>query len=120
MKLNSTGEIAWQKTIGGFDMEELEAIIQTSDGGFLLGGRSSSSISGDKTENSFGDYDYWVVKLGAESCSLPSGLYADNITSTSAEIHWDTIAVDNKFKVYYHPIGDSAWANRKQKRTQES
>jgi hypothetical protein len=44
-------------------LDELHSISQTAHGGYICGGFSRSSISGDKTENSFGDNDYWVVKL---------------------------------------------------------
>ena len=63
MKLTSTGSITWQNTIGGSDMDALSDVIQTSDGGYLLGGYSSSGISGDKSEANLGSDDYWVVKL---------------------------------------------------------
>jgi hypothetical protein len=36
---------------------------ETTDGGYILGGSSSSGISGEKTQNSRGNDDYWVVKL---------------------------------------------------------
>jgi len=62
VKIDSIGIILWQNTIGGAGYEMLQSIIQTSDGGYLLGGDSFSDISGDKTENSIGDNDYWVVK----------------------------------------------------------
>ncbi len=55
--------IQWQNTIGGNFYDELFSVIQTTDGGYLLGGHSSSGISGDKTEASQGEYDYLVVKL---------------------------------------------------------
>ncbi len=55
-------EIEWQNTIGGNVGEELYSIQQTTDGGYILGGQSSSNISGDKTENCFGSSDYWIVK----------------------------------------------------------
>ena len=58
-------EIEWQNTIGGSGVEFLNYTQQTSDGGYILGGRSNSGVSGDKTEPSKGDYDYWVVKLDA-------------------------------------------------------
>ena len=63
MKLTSTGSITWQNTIGGSDMDALSDVIQTSDGGYLIGGYSSSGISGDKSEANLGSDDYWVVKL---------------------------------------------------------
>ncbi|MBK7971096.1 MAG: hypothetical protein IPK08_20440 [Bacteroidetes bacterium] len=36
--------------------------MQTADGGYILGGWSTSGISGDKTENGGGYTDYWIVK----------------------------------------------------------
>lgn len=65
VKLNSNGTIQWDKTIGGSSADLLRDVIQTTDGGFLLGGYSTSNISGDKTENSQGNYDYWILKLNS-------------------------------------------------------
>ena len=63
VKLDASGNIQWQNTIGGNSDDYLTSIQQTTDGGYILGGWSNSNISGDKTENSQGDYDYWVLKL---------------------------------------------------------
>ena len=65
VKLNASGAIQWQNTIGGSLDDRLRSIQQTEDGGYIIGGRSNSNISGDKTENSRGDADYWVVKLNS-------------------------------------------------------
>ena len=65
LKLNKQGSIVWQNTIGGSGSDYIGSINQTSDGGYIIGGYSQSNISGDKTENSIGYYDYWVVKLGS-------------------------------------------------------
>ena len=62
IKIDSSGNIQWQNTIGGSNLDELYSIQQTSDGGYILGGHSVSNISGDKMENSNGGYDYWIVK----------------------------------------------------------
>jgi Secretion system C-terminal sorting domain/Domain of unknown function DUF11 len=62
VKVDAQGSILWQNTIGGDDLDELWSIQQTSDGGYIIGGSSQSSVSGDKTENNLGDKDYWVVK----------------------------------------------------------
>ncbi len=59
------GNIQWQNTIGGNDWDNLFSIQQTSDGGYILGGFSASNISGDKTENSIGYSDFWIVKTDA-------------------------------------------------------
>src|SRR5688572_17576306 len=55
-------EIEWQNTIGGSGNDWLHSIKQTSDGGYILGGHSISQISGDKTENTNGATDIWIVK----------------------------------------------------------
>ena len=65
VKLDSSGDIVWDKTIGGSGTDVLNSIVQTLDNGFLLSGRSSSDISGDKTENSEGESDFWIVKLAS-------------------------------------------------------
>lgn len=49
--------IIWQKTIGGSDTDLLTAFEPTADNGYILGGYSSSNISGNKTENSNGQID---------------------------------------------------------------
>jgi hypothetical protein len=63
VKLDTKGEIKWQKTMGGKYVDELKSIQQTHDKGYILGGYSNSPISGDKTQDNFGLNDYWIVKL---------------------------------------------------------
>ncbi len=63
LKLDSVGTIIWQKTIGGASVERIQAIRQTPDGGYICGGFSYSDASPEKTENSMGVDDYWIVKL---------------------------------------------------------
>ncbi|MEZ7504584.1 T9SS type B sorting domain-containing protein [Flavobacterium sp. Arc2] len=60
-----SGNLLWQKTIGGNNYDHLTSAKETTDGGYILGGYSSSGISGEKTQNSRGNDDYWVVKLDA-------------------------------------------------------
>ncbi|WP_394335787.1 T9SS type A sorting domain-containing protein [Adhaeribacter pallidiroseus] len=62
IKINSSGSKLWDKRYGGGLSEELHSLSQTSDGGYLLGGRSKSGIGGEKTQGTQGGYDYWIVK----------------------------------------------------------
>ncbi len=67
IKLDANGAILWQNTIGGSGNDLLYyGVQQTRDGGYILGGYSSSDISGDKSLSSFGSEDYWVVKLNPQ------------------------------------------------------
>lgn len=63
VKLDSAGNTLWDKTFGGSGSDFLNALAITGDGGYLLGGYSSSDASGDKTGANRGSYDYWVVKI---------------------------------------------------------
>ncbi len=63
LKTDSTGGIQWQNTIGGYENDRLYSIEQTTDEGYILAGHTYSNISGDKTENNVGDFDYWIIKL---------------------------------------------------------
>jgi len=70
VKIDDLGNIQWQNTIGGAGNDEFHSIAETSDGGYILGGRSNSPISGDKTEASDEYYDYWIVKLDSTGSIL--------------------------------------------------
>lgn len=60
-KLDSNGNVEWQKTFGGAMSDDISSIQQTIDGGYILSG-SSNSTNGDFSGN-LGGYDFWVVKL---------------------------------------------------------
>ena len=61
VKLTSGGAIQWQKCFGGSSDDLASSIQQTSDGGYIVAGKSSSK-DGDVTGNHGGE-DYWIVKL---------------------------------------------------------
>lgn len=63
VKLDGTGNIEWQKSFGGQYMDQLESILPTKDEGYIIGGWSNSPKSGNKTEETFGEGDYWILKL---------------------------------------------------------
>ncbi len=61
VKLDATGTIQWQKSLGGSGYDELYSVVQTSDGGYAVTGYTGST-NGDVSGN-HGTYDGWVVKL---------------------------------------------------------
>jgi hypothetical protein len=63
VKTDSAGITQWDLAFGGADGDFLNALHQTSDGGYILGGTSSSGVSGNKTTPLIGAADWWVIKL---------------------------------------------------------
>lgn len=55
----------WDKTLGGSNTESANSAVATSDGGYVIAGSSQSGISGDKSEASKGETDYWIVKINS-------------------------------------------------------
>ena len=55
--------IQWDKTYGGNGFENLISLKQTLNGGYVIGGISDSGISGDKSQVSRGNLDYWIINL---------------------------------------------------------
>jgi hypothetical protein len=63
VKLDSTGGIQWQRSLGGSDVENAQSVEQTSDGGYIAAGHSNSN-DGDVTGN-HGAEEYWISKLNS-------------------------------------------------------
>lgn len=64
VKLNSIGNILWQKSFGGSKSDVANSIQITPDGGYVVAGGTRSN-NGDVTGNHGSYYDYWVLKLDA-------------------------------------------------------
>jgi len=63
VRTDAGGRQIWEKAYGGANADYLNCLAQVpGDGSYLLGGSSSSDAFADKTQNSFGFSDYWVVK----------------------------------------------------------
>ncbi len=54
--------LQWKRSFGGTGTDVANSIRQTSDGGYIIAG-STTSANGDVTSN-HGDADYWIVRLG--------------------------------------------------------
>ncbi len=113
VKIDFAGNIAWQKTIGGVLSDMPFIILQSDDGGYLVGGTSDSPVSGDKTEPRHGTFsDFWIVKIASDVCVLPSGLFENNITPSKATLHWDAIAGADTYQVWYRTTGAGTWIKK--------
>ena len=63
VRLDSGGNISWNKLLGGSSEDIVSGIQQTTDGGYIVAGYSNSSANGNVTGTNHGDVDCWVVKL---------------------------------------------------------
>lgn len=100
IKLNAKGGEEWQKTYGGLGQDELKAIVRTKDGGFVLGGSSSSEATPNPSEGgettaknekktpNYGGMDYWVIKIDSKGKlvwqNTFGGIYNDDLRSVLA------------------------------------
>lgn len=66
VRIDSAGNILWDKTEGGLAENECLSLCQTVDGGWIVAGNSNSGIGGTKSEPNLGMFDYWLVKYGPE------------------------------------------------------
>jgi len=63
VKLDNTGTIQWQNSLGGSDIEHIEFMAATSDGGCIIAANTRSN-NGDVT-GLHGGTDIWIVKLNS-------------------------------------------------------
>ncbi len=130
VELNDSGEIRWDKTIGGSGSESAYSMIQTSDGGYILAGYTYSSdydVHGNR-----GGSDYWVVKLAAYeldvserenvpqtpriqcfpspfnssiSIDLPKNAYQVKIVDISGRVVFESDALEERNQISWRPHG---------------
>ena len=89
VKLDPTGNIAWEQNYGGSSGEAAHFVQQTLDGSYIIAGGSQSN-DGDVSTNQ-GGVDYWIVKLDAigdiiwqKSIGGSSNDYAQAVQQTEA------------------------------------
>ena len=63
IKLDKSGALEWQKTMGGNYLDQLRSLTQTSDGNYLVGGVSNSGMGFEKNQKNEGENDFWFMKL---------------------------------------------------------
>ncbi|HYV95512.1 MAG TPA: T9SS type A sorting domain-containing protein [Chitinophagales bacterium] len=82
VKLDSSGNIQWQRSLGGTGSDEAFGVDQSTDGGFIVAGYTTSN-DGD-VSGYHGNIDYWIVKLDSggniqwQKCLGGSGLDKSN------------------------------------------
>ncbi|HYV94588.1 MAG TPA: T9SS type A sorting domain-containing protein [Chitinophagales bacterium] len=63
IKLDGTGNLQWQRALGGSRYDGARSIKQTADGGYIVACFTQSVNDGDVSGFHLGWGDYWIVKL---------------------------------------------------------
>jgi len=80
VKISSTGELIWEKSVGGSEIDEARAIADSGDGNYIIVGDTRSN---DKdVSNNNGAADLWIIKIS------PSGelLWEKTLGGTSFDV----------------------------------
>jgi len=81
VKTDLNGDSLWTKTIGGTDDDLATAVIETSDGNYLVTGATNTY--------GMGNYDYWLIKTDANGDSLWIRTYG----GTNWDVSWAVVEV---------------------------
>ncbi|MBI1837314.1 MAG: T9SS type A sorting domain-containing protein [Flavobacteriia bacterium] len=83
IKITPNGTIQYDKTIGGTGDESSGLMTKINQNEILITCSSNSNISGNKTENSYGSSDFWLLKID----TLANVLLDKTIGGTGYEIN---------------------------------
>jgi len=105
VKLDTVGNLKWQKCLGGTNWDASSCVEQTTDGGYIMTG-TTASVDGDVTGYNGGNYDYWVVKLKNFTTDILSSeiennfLIYPNPTSENINIQFNQAAENTRITLY--------------------
>ncbi|WP_243643611.1 hypothetical protein [Tenacibaculum sp. M341] len=90
-KLNTSGNIVWEKSFGFSGRDNGSSLIATSDNGFLLVGELDITASGgmgrsSSNNNRHAGGDYWAIKLNSSGDKEWSNFYGGNFTETPQDV----------------------------------
>jgi hypothetical protein len=70
VKVDAAGKKKWEQNLGTSGDDELVAICETGDGGFLVGIRATARVDGSKTCAGYSVENYWVTRLASDGSIL--------------------------------------------------
>ena len=92
IKISNTGDLIWEKSFGGSEIDEARAITTSNDGNYIIAGDTRSSDI-DVTNNN-GAADLWLIKISPEGQLL----WEKTLGGTSFDVARDIVKTqDNGF-----------------------
>ncbi|MDH5690546.1 MAG: hypothetical protein OEY81_03840, partial [Candidatus Bathyarchaeota archaeon] len=83
-KLDSSGNVQWNRTFGGLNDDQANCVVETDDGGYAIVGSTNSFGAGG--------YDFWLVKTYANGTMLWNKTYG----GTDSEIAYTVIQTSDR------------------------
>jgi hypothetical protein len=74
VKTDLSGNIVWDKTVFTSAHDETGLAIQTRDGCYVMANNTDGGIAGYKTQQSWGNNDYWIVKF-CDTTQIPVTIF---------------------------------------------
>ena len=89
IKTDNNGNEFWNQTYGGTNWDEGRSVLQTTDGGFIIGGNTESFGTGGR--------DIWLIKVASDDSEIVvviqggfrvSAVIKNNGTATAYDVPW--------------------------------
>lgn len=64
IKISADGNLIWEKSFGGDEIDEARAIIDSGDGNFIIAGDTRSNTN--NVSNNNGAADLWIIKISTD------------------------------------------------------
>ena len=88
IKMNTDGNLIWEKTIGGTSFDVARSVSKTQDGGFIISG---SSRSLDNSFTNQGQNDALLLKIDAEG----NGVWKQTIGGAEIDFFYDSVQLND-------------------------
>ena len=103
LKLDSSGNFQWQKSLGGSDDDLATSIKETSDGGFIIAGHSKSHDGDVSGGRNFSGDNYWIIRLDANRNILWQNTFGGNGDDAANDVE---VTADSGFIVAGYSYSD--------------
>ncbi|MEO8149331.1 MAG: T9SS type A sorting domain-containing protein [Bacteroidia bacterium] len=108
VKIDSIGNKIWDRRFGGSYSDVINDLIITNDNCFLLGGSSGSGSSGDKTQPSFGNTDFWILKVDSNGNKVWDKTFGGSESEGSSEFGYVRQTNDSGYLISGASFSDSS------------
>jgi len=86
IKTDANGNEQWNKTFGAAGNDQVNSVQQTSEGDYILAGKTSSYGAGR--------LDFWLIKVGSKDAGIPlSKDMIPTITKSPEKVFFDGLSV---------------------------